>query len=436
MLPWLSLISAILLALALAGSNALVPEVSKQRDDKNLARLGAQTKQFITSHNRTPHSAAELRSFIRSRGVRSLPLYDSHGHALLYQRFDQFNFLVRSLGANEIEDSIGARDDSVYAKIPSPAPVSVRYLDDGSPFYPHLNLLGKQQGALIAWIAVDRERQQKKLVLRSSDDKTLVMVAPQNRVDEFLWLESADAIVYTASDHDDAGLYLWQVKTGRITSLSSKGFVSQDSGADDARQSYIALKAFDPKARRLTYYQLDSSSDALDPARFFSASHEKIIQFSEDFSRHEALVQLAAFRPLPLERTPQPLNREVEIAPGNSRAEAMAWQQVLSAGTVSDVLESWQRYSLAHTASPLYPYSLWGLGTIYNQAYQLYAAKQNPGAEQLQRFGMQISLALSTMTTAPAYLRAFGKFNFTQLQQAKVPTLPLATITADPSDDD
>lgn len=442
MLPWLSFISVILLALALTGPHELIPKLSKRRDDHTIARVAAQTKQFITQYNRTPYSAAELRGFIRSRGQRSLALYDSMGHPLNYQRFSQFNYLLRSLGKNETEDNLSVRDDSIFAKLPSPAPVSVRYSSgnrassSAMPFYPHLNLLGSPKGALIGWIAVDRERQQKKLVIRSRENSKLVMIAPHRRVDEFLWLKGSDLIVYTSSDRSDAGLHLWNTRTGAISSLTPKAFVSQDSGADDFRRQFIALKSFDPNTRILRYYRLATSSDAIDPARFFSVSHEQLITFSADFRRHEAIVQLAARSAgyLPKPRLAQPLNRGIELSGGNIRPEALAWQQVKTVGTVSDVLESWQRYSIGHTASPLYPYSLWGLSTIYGQAYQLYAANENPGAEQLQRFGMQIALALSNMQIAPAYLRAFATFNFNRLSQSLEPTLPLATISSDSPD--
>lgn len=443
MLQWLSLLSILLVGLALTGWDDLHPHYTEGRNDKILAVIAEHTEQFIKEHNRTPYSSSELRSWIKRQGDLLTTLYDVRGNAIHYIRFNQSQYLLRALGSDEQEDTIAGRDDSIVARVAIPAEAKVTYPGDG-PFYPHLNLLGSRFGTMMGWITTDRERQQKKLILRCQDNPQLVMTAPHRLVDEFMWLRGGDSLVYTASDHGNTGIYLWNYGSGKVKLLNPQRFRSQEDSAKADTKVYIALKSYDPHSRTLRFYRMASRSETIDPADFYSERHEQIFKFGPKYRRFSHAMELSA-KPLitasqprkapqangPIE--PRPLNSGFVVKDTNAREEVQEWSALKTSGPVSEVLDDWQRYSIAHTASAIYPYSLWGLSTIYGQAHHIYQSRSIEGAKQLRRYGMQVSLALSNMTLAPPYLRAFAAFNFQQLGDSKPPSFPLATVTADPA---
>ena len=77
----------------------------------------------------------------------------------------------------------------------------------------------------------------------------------------------------------------------------------------------------------------------------------------------------------------------------------------------SQMLVAWHQFSDKEARSPLYPYALWVLTTLYSQSNQLLASEKNPDADVLRTFGTEIAAALIADPVAPTVLKGLAIFS-------------------------
>jgi hypothetical protein len=96
------------------------------------------------------------------------------------------------------------------------------------------------------------------------------------------------------------------------------------------------------------------------------------------------------------------------------------WLKLSNKGSVQEVLEKWQDYCIRYADTPVFPYSLWWLASLYRDTFHLMNRISPEEAHILRNFGVEISQALDRLGTAPDYLRSMGLYLKSSLLEKKV----------------
>ncbi len=370
---------------------------------------------FQKSRGRLPANLNEVRVFGKNNlWTRFIP-YDGYGNRFLYEAVSSQYYVLKSFGSDALENTALAVEDPTATNIPPSPPSPPVYQPPAKPslrFYPSALLMGTKspKSAFVARLFIDFPNRKKHLVVRHLKKKQFTLTSQHDRVDEFLWLPNGYQIIYTASGMDryQDGIYLWNIVTNEVVNIMSlvqKSFILARNYNPD--RYLMSLSFIDAVTQNVYAFIAPNTGEAVSPRDFFSSKNLFAIKISEKFKRgvtvQPAQIDDNIFREV------QPLAQDILIPFVGTRAQSQ-WVRLPLAGHPQEVIEQWQAYSVENPETPMFPYSLWWLSSIYSDAYHLLKKNQPTDAQTLRAYGSELSQALTRLTTAPPYLRATAAY--------------------------
>lgn len=405
-----------------------------------VSRLGKWIERFQKDQNRLPENLAELRTYAYSFG-ETPELHDSYGERLFYLPLTEEAFVVKSFGRDATENTVLRSRDEAYSHglIVPPANVKGRIPDESRlHFYQSAFLEGENspRGPLVASIRTRFRSDAKRLLVQSKDDPQFFMSSFHDNVDEFIWLAGGYDIIFSAqgSRRYEDGVYHWNLRDNSVRNLlpmlrekyfpelkdETKMLISLSHSSDSPDFIYLfALPApdsgsMDPKEffRYRNFYALNSDNDFI-AERVTADKDFSIFDYPID---HRALLNVRAME---------------EASPSQK-----SWAALSLSGEKQALLETWQNFCSDHSNSPSLPYALWWLVSIYNDTYRDILKDQPEKARTLRNYGLEIAEALSALSSAPPYLRAFAEHLKKNLLLSKAADYNVVSTVQDEEEED
>jgi hypothetical protein len=428
---------------------ALSPPFSKplkpaQTTRDRLNALNKGLRAFRERHRAAPLDLTALRAFAR---VEKLPFdaHDAFGQRFQYVRLSERNYLLRSFGADGVQNTFGSAPDMGVARWGKRPEMSPTFRFGASPtlgYYP-AGLLYGADAPNRSWLAklfVDVDAATRQLVVRHRRKNGLFMVAPHDQVEEFLWLPNGEQLIYTASGsfrHRD-GLYLWNLPNDEIINLVDVAEqtmpISPAARSAGFFFSLAGVTAGSATKPPIVYSYFNFRSDGpLAPEEFFV--REQVLAFAiPDLSDGKAQPPrflgkdapgLDLNVPLPL-ASPLDLGGRVD-GRGGLRSQ-QDWLALPVAGDAEQVLLAWHTFIDKQSASPLFPYALWALSSFYNESYAILANHRRRDAEVLRTYGTEIARALINYPLSPTYLRSLALHLYENLMEGRAANYQLGRL--------
>ena len=385
---------------------------------KHVNDLSDLVKTYKEKNKKAPQSLALLRAYALETEHAFSP-YDAYGNRLQYVRLDPQHYLLRSFGEDESQNRARIPADPGHIEggaFPQQPALTYQVTKKPEPaLYPAVLLSGadSSRGDWHARLYIDRDLRQKRLIAREKKSGGVFMLAPHASIEEFLWVPEQNQIIYSVTTvrGSQDGLYLWDLQTDTtISLLKEKKDKAQTIPTSSNSKLWISLAGISSGLPIVFGFAKSRHDGPLDPRDFFRAEH--------------------FFRiPIPSGEAPQDKQRGATpegLFPGTEkilaatnlsqthltglphlkvqrRALALPLQ-----GDPESVLHAWNRFAEKAVNTPIFPYSLWVLTSLYAQSQERLLPQSSKEADILRTFGTEIANALLNDEVAPTYLRALA----------------------------
>jgi len=385
------------------------------RTRANLSSDGRALASFLGKYKKSPDDMGELRAFAAAEHMR-FRAYDTYGQRLDYLKLDAEHYILRSFAGDGVQNTMNGQPDmgiAHWGARPPRNPV-YRYTTDGAPgLYPAALLMGADSPdhSWYARLFVDASNGTRLLLARQKGKAARFMTAPHDAVEEFLWLPDGKRIVYTATGsvrHRD-GLYLWNLANDSLVNLTdlARSSLPMSPAARDEGLN-LALAGVGAKGPTVSVYAASRGNGPLDPRVFFSREHLVNLTVPEGHTPKPLAQPRGPEASVPPLAQPFLLAARLDGAGGLNAQKA--WLALPLDGTLEDVLLAWQHFSEREDHSPLLPYCLWVLSSLYGQGSALLAPLGSRDADVLRTYGAEIARGLLNYPLAPSYLKGLALF--------------------------
>jgi len=426
-----------------AENRAADPELETR---KRLLQSERLIQLYMKEFDEAPSSLADLKIFAHGTS-RPFDSHDGFGDRFDYLRLDAQHYILRSYGKDGVQNTLMSQaDEAVFksGKLPQQG-LTYTYSRRIAPhWYPAILLLGSDSPNHV-WFSrlfVDAAAGTRRLLVRHHERKDLHMFAPHDAVEEFLWMPNGYQIVFTASGsarYRD-GIFLWNLlddSSINLIELVQKEYESRQaaivSASDRGDELAFALAGIflgHPQDSPVAMaYIAQRAGGTIDPHQFFNKESLVLIKIPEG----KAPPALLAISEREKEGLGTPISHDLNLDLNIGDREAgsksqQVWLKLPLSGGHEQMLEQWQDFVEKQAGSPLFPYGLWYLSSLYAEvnAHAALKAPEDPSVEVLRGFGVELAKAMAQLPLAPTYIRGLATYSVDRLMKNE--SLPYSFI--------
>lgn len=408
---------------------ALIPQgeesahIAEDRTLNNLRKGHEAIEEFTRVWQGVPASIAELRAFAFAQH-RNFSAFDAFGNRLEYVRLSDHHYLLRSFGSDDRQTSVFSDADPYISNWPTLPPSTPRYRYLPGPrvsIFPSAVILGlhSPNQNWYAQIFTDRYGGSRRLIVRSPE-KERFLVASHDFVEEFLWMPNSYHIAFTATSSAKYrdGIYLWNILTDETINLLD--YINQSSRLlpDTPQQRYfLSLAGVSAIGDELLAYIAPANTPFLNPFDFLNREQLFRIKLPSPGVGVQFSQMIDSKLDSPLAEAVN-INQDIIGEKQNDKVY-QKWLSLKLEGNLEHVISEWQKFAENNTSSPILPYCLWILASIYHDAYQLVKPVNKQDAAVLRALGAEFADGLAQFAASPSYLRAFGSYIYEHLAAEK-----------------
>lgn len=374
-------------------------------DRDKLIALRHAIKLYMKEQKATPLNLRHLSIFSQAHD-QGLSIYDSTGYRFDYTPLDLKHWLLRSFGTEGVENSMSS-GKNIYICSQDIYRIKGRSYADNKIVPDSVSGSVAPNGSWVAKIYQHPTLNSKKLLLKEVKGRKRVMMAYHDRVDEFLWIDEGQRVVYSASGSSSYsdGIYIWDLRTQKHRNILKliKGGKSGFYPGGKNRGWLNKIHAYDPKKEELYFFAAPNNQDYfplgdfIDKKNYYSAfiPLPSPSSWKNTYAALSRPQRMLAIRSL---IDAQPLCH-------NGSKSQRQWCKLPRKGALEDVLLAWQNYVEQSYNSEMLPFALWGLAFLYDDAvvaWGQHVKRQRSGAseQQIQTAGVLRSYATELASIA------------------------------------
>lgn len=374
---------------------------------KNINRLAKSAIQFKSKFVVSPRSIREITEYAKSTG-RSVSPYDNYGNKIVYSHLDEKHILIRSHGPNTFnEKSKGVHSNLFWAprtwetlfREVAPKPEKAPYI-----FQPaYLLSSASNSKRYIARLFSNSETATNTLVVvKNNIYKEPVYVNTIDNPSEFIWHPTKNLLMFTSSPDHGRNESIQIINLDNLDAVSIRldelNFSVKNKQAFKKFHATIAGSTFDGF---YVYAYLENDPFEF-PSEVFFNQNLYHIKTSDDLT-----VQI---RLSPSELSPLRFKRPILPLWGIGTPLQQEWFKLETHGSIEDTIRSWQEYAEKAQGSPLFPYTLYYLMALYENAAEVLETEGRK-KESLSLLGIasEYARALSESRTSPQWLIDSGR---------------------------
>lgn len=404
---------------------------------------GKWINKFKASYGRVPDTIAEMRAFSKSRKNAFSP-YDSYGQRLDYLTLGDAAFILTSYGRDEQANTLTSRADRTLLHGVDAKPAALESIfpsESKMHFYQGAFLEGLSAPAthLVAKLWINPRSEARRIVIQDPKRPQFVMTSTHDAVEEYLWLPSGKELIFTAfgSNRYEDGIYHWNLETNIthnfIKTLRSKYFAD----SPESEKLVFSLSHIGGKPQFAYFFAAPLHEADLNPKEFYRYGNFFAIDIKGKMTSPEALERVPAEQNFTI--FDYGVNHRYLIAKETENGGSplqKEWLGLPLEGHPETLILAWQSFCSNHSSNtPVLPYGLWWLASLYNDTYRYLKVYKPSQAAPVRNFGIEISEALASQTTAPIYKRAMAEHLKKLLLLSKVADYNVASMWADPPKD-
>ncbi len=436
-------------ALLVATSPPFMKARRPQKDTRDaLAEVNKTLRGFLEKNKQTPSDLNVLRAYAKAER-KPFTAYDAYGARLDYVRLGEERYILRSFGEDGVQNSLDSAPDLGIVHWGVRARTGLNYRYTSAPqldIFPAVLLEGADSPnrQWLARLFIDPATRDRRLVVRHKSKSDLFMVAQHAGVEEFLWMPSGYQVVFTATgDHRYRdGIFLWDLVEDRLTNLldlTSGDLAGTLSPTGRPAKLALSLAGVSVGGPTVYAYFADRRDVPIDPAVFFSKA--RLLTFVVPEKKGASMRHVPTANADVTPGTP-PFTRlldltthvhgEKQLATGGLKVQR-TWLRLKLQGDMEKVLLAWHGFSEHQAGSPLFPYCLWFLSSIYSESFSVLASGQSRDADVLRTYGTEVARALVNYPLTPSYLRGLALFTYENLMEGNPLPYRFAHLTTQAS---
>lgn len=406
--------------------------------ERTLARTKRTIEGYRRKHGHLPEDIADIRLLARTTDRKYSP-YDGYGRRLHYLPLSREHYVVRSYGKDGNDNTFHSAEDPTLSSLPRLPLLPPQYREPETQgamrLYPAILLMGSKspKNNLVAQLLVDYNGKKRQLLVRDLKKPRFHMIANHAGVEEFFWLPSGYEIVFTATNADryQDGIFIWNVLTNEMRNLMNEfQQIFNIAKGRDAPEYYLSLSSLNKSGSSFYLFVAQKTGPELDPERFYSSEFFYKVSIPKKSSAavtFEWMHGKTKANATPFQTVPRTIQDIFTPFVGNEAQ--VQWSRLPTSGSIQYVIEKWQDFSVANAKSPVFPYSLWWLSSIYSDAYKVLEKKSKREANTLRAYGAELARALNRLSMAPSYLQAMGASVQRRLSNSAVLPYRISEIT-------
>ena len=374
------------------------------------------TDSVIQNHVRdfgdTPTTINELRLYAM-KTAKSYSLYDAWGQRLEYLRLGKVNYLLRSFGADGVQNRPTRSPDIGAYHWGQIAEFGLRYDEQSGVMNPRPSvvLFAGADNSTSTWHAklfVDPITGSRRLLARSRLKDNLYMLAPHDAVEEFLWIPGQEKIVFTASQslrYSD-GVYVWDLRTDHASNLFALDAEGHDlDPGSKQRRLHVAMSSVsDTNPPKVAVFATPADQVILNPRQFFHPNNLHVFSLGSAITHHSMTSSKSAQKDL----YDLGFLGTVTIARGGEGSPLQkAWLKLPLGGDWEKGVIAWQDFASQNGKTQLAPYAVWGVAIFYQEAAKRAGLRSRAG-QIFTSYSVELGAAMTKMIVAPGYVRGIG----------------------------
>lgn len=414
---------------------------------KETERTLAQTQRTVEAYRRKyghlPEDIADIRLFARGLDRKYSP-YDGYGRRLQYLPLSREHYVVRSYGKDGNDNTFHSAEDPTLSSLPRLPLLPPQYREppqEGAMrLYPAILLMGAKspKNDLVAQLLVDYNGQKRQLLVRDLKKPRFHMIANHSGVEEFFWLPSGYEIVFTATNADryQDGIFIWNVLTNEMRNLMNEfQQIFNIAKGREVPEYYLSLSSLDKTGSNFYIFVAQKMGPELEPERFYSSEFFYKVSIPKKTSAPVTFEWMhGKIKSTPFKTVPETIQDIFTPFVGNEAQ--VEWSRLPTSGSIQYVIEKWQDFSVTNAKTPVFPYALWWLSSIYSDAYKVLEKKSKREANTLRAYGAELARALNKLSMAPTYLQAMGASVQRRLSSSNVLPYRISEMTLGDSEND
>lgn len=408
----------------------LIPPKNRALDaqtinDTNIARANKIIELFQKDYRTLPDSMTELKAYSRSKRFIA-DFYDAYGNPLEYIHLSEDDYIVRSFGRDGDQNTLlQGRDTggSSFKKTPRETPQYEYCIGPQLSAYPAVLTAGSNSPnkEWYARIFSNFKDGKRRLAVYHKKKRSFFMVARHDSIEEFLWLPSGYALIFsaTSSSRYRDGVYYWDLLEDELVNLLTSGsFDANLAIPQSASNEYmISLSGLNMDGSKVYFYLVNKNyGEALNPLDFYSSdalvSATVPINIEDDVKLSQAMPDVD-----------QTLFEQDVFVATTKESESLSlriqheWMKLSLDGDVYHNIARWQEFAGKYPQSALLPYSLFFIMNLYHVAYSINTSQSESELAELRGYTGEMAKALSEYPLAPSYLKAMARFTYAQIMK-------------------
>lgn len=394
---------------------------------KNLQLLRAQTKKYLDKFPASHPSLREIAEYSR-RLAQPLSIYDQYGMRFDLRSLDDHHHIVKSWAPMLFRDPDHELAQGLFAassRWSKLFPVVIHSYPEPPALYQPAQLISSTSfdQSLTARLFVNHKSGHRTLVVVNSDNYDPVFIHDTLQPEEFFWLPGRRILIFTSdpqhsmkgplhfydADHDE-------VRT--ITMASAANAALTDHKQPAVLKAYMAALA-GAKDNRVYAYVMPHSHEPVRASELFAVKnlYEILVTFPRGsqarFQAHMSPVQ-------PNERQSYHLKHTYSMPKlGRGETTQRMWFRLKIIGNIEGNIEQWQSFALMaqNRHSPMLPYALMTLITLYDRVGRLYASHNKAQGAELHQYALGYAKLVAQGSSYPTWLNLVAWDVWQRLQE-------------------
>lgn len=342
--------------------------------------------------------------------LKKLSIYDHYGLRFDLLHLDGTRTIVKSWGSIQFSDDEHPFAQGLYSapsRWPQLFPMVIHSYPNPPALYQPAQLISSTSfdQQYTARLFVNHKTAQRTLVVVRADHYEPILIHRTFNPEEFFWVPGSRILVFSSDpNHSSKGpLHFYDVDHDEIRTITIEGNSLEDHKQESVTRSYMAALA-GAKDDKLYAYMMPYEKKPLRPTTLFSVDHLYEIKITyPQGSDHRFRIRASLVQPhldyvLRAEYLKPKLGRGSHIQ--------RAWFRLKILGKIENNIDHWQRFALKaqDRHSPMLPYALMTLITLYDRVGHLYGSYNKLQGAQLHQYALRYAQLVAEGVSYPTWL--------------------------------
>lgn len=413
---------------------AIKPEYQPAAYSKTLTDMEVLKKWVKTYQKKFNHISPSLRevaAYAESKQDQ-INIYDRYGLKFDIRYLDSSTLLIKSWGNINFPNKNHSYAQNLFLAPPTwkkRFPVVIHSYPTPPTLYQPAQLLSstsynKNYSARI--FLHDKTHMRTLVVVHNNETRDPILIHSSNNPEEFIWFPGSSLLAFTSDPETSSKgpLHIFDVERDEIRSVRFGKETTIDHKKRAASHYFIAALA-GAHEDKLYVYLTPYNSTPVNPDTLFRSSNLYEVQVTFPGGKFRA-----KSRSLAQEKPPHTLHREYS-APKLGEGDELQkqWFNLKITGAVENNIEQWQAFAIKayKDHSPILPYALMTLISLFERASTLYRTHNSNLAQQMHSQALSYAQLIADSPGYPAWLRSISTDAYHRLKVKERTTLSKIT---------